>query len=217
MGLLLLAIGAAPTSAGMLVTPGTSRRPSPLATAAASFVACGEHLVSAAAMLSADQQRQKESAAALSTAAAFLCNAGQCVELAAAALDAGTWEGGGGAAYELADAARDIDSAAAALAVFVHTRHLTEAAAALEAAAGCTGCISMASAAGPDLQDCGDALSSAGEMLVRSGEGMADSGATQTHHDALGQLMMAGAALAAAGREVSEAGCLLEAGWQVVG
>jgi hypothetical protein len=44
---------------------------------------------------------------------------------------------------------------------------LVEAAAALEAGAGCTGCISMAAAAGPDLQECGDALCTAGQALVR--------------------------------------------------
>lgn len=213
--MVLLAVGAAPARAGMLTIPGMNRRPSPLAAAAASFASCGEHLVSAAAVLG-ENQRQEENPAAFSAAGAFLCKAGQSFELAAAAVDVGTWEGGGGAADELGNAARDIDSAAVALAVCMNTGQLVEAAAALEMGAGCTGCISMAAAAGPDLQECGDALRNAGEALVRLGGGMAHSGATQADKDAGGQLMLAGAALAAAGREMSETGCLLEAGWRVV-
>lgn len=187
---------------------------SPLLAASNSFTCCASHLAGAAAIFD-EAKPYDEPRSPFSAAANFISNAGLACKLAAEALDSGRWEGRHGAAEELGEAAREINSAGAALLSSMDIVHFVGAATALEAGAGCTGCINMASAAGPDLQACGEALECAGVVLLQMGNDMAEDGGGRIPREVGNKLLLAGEALISAGQEMHQAGCCLESGWQV--
>ncbi|KAL3893599.1 MAG: hypothetical protein SGPRY_014117 [Prymnesium sp.] len=83
----------------------------------------------------------------------------------------------------------------------------------LETASCTTGCISLAAAAGPDLQAAGDDIEVAGAAVMAYGETLLTSTAsTAAHGAAAKQFNAAGSALKSAGSLLREAGSLLENG-----
>ena len=117
--------------------------------------ACGDALVAAAAVLG-ENQFQEEEPGSWSAAGCALAISGRDFAEATAALADSNWEAATG---PLASAAAQFCIAAASTASHADaSAAFEEAAAAVEDASSCTGCISLAAAAGPSLAEGGAAL-----------------------------------------------------------
>ena len=119
-----------------------------------------------------------------------------------------------GATEPLAAVAVSLDTAAASFdGVINQSEVLSAAAAELEEAASCTGCIMLAAAAGPNLVAAGELIGVAGEALADHGAGMSEAGFTPAHDEAGVRLQEGGEAVAEAGMALVEVGVRLEEGW----
>ena len=182
----------------------------PLSHCAARLLHGADCVVAAAAVLG-ENQRQEEEPGRLSAGGGSLANAARDLELMGQALADGDW---GAATEPLAAVAVSLAAAAASFdGVLDDGGALMGASGECEDAASCTGCISLAAAAGPNLQAAGELIADAGAALRAHGEGLLFSGATGAHTEAGRQMVAAGEATAEAARELRDAGVRLEGGW----
>ena len=130
--------------------------------------ACGDALVAAAAVLG-ENQFQEEEPGSWSAAGCALAISGRDFAEATAALADSNWEAATG---PLASAAAQFCIAAASTASHADaSAAFEEAAAAVEDASSCTGCISLAAAAGPSLAEGGAALQARRNSLASTATG----------------------------------------------
>ena len=187
----------------------TSATPSsPLDRCASNLAEAADRMVSAAAILG-ENQRQEEEPGALSAVGCSLANAGRDLGVAGSALSVdGDWPS---AAVAIGDAAQQLEAAATSMDGWGADEGMYEAAEELEDASSCTGCISLAAAAGPNLRAAGEALSGAAEAVATRAAGLegAPTLAIQTAGVALSE---AAVALREAANGLDEAGGRLETG-----
>ena len=158
--------------------------------------ACGDALVAAAAVLG-ENQFQEEEPGSWSAAGCALAISGRDFAEATAALADSNWEAATG---PLASAAAQFCIAAASTASHADaSAAFEEAAAAVEDASSCTGCISLAAAAGPSLAEGGVALQTAAKFVGEYGHGLADT-------DKAGARGVAGQSIVRGARELAAAG-----------
>ena len=156
-----------------------------LLTASERLLACANHLVAAAAVLG-ENQCIEENPGSMSAGGACIANAGRALASAGRSLHAdGEWSA---ATAPLADVAESFFAASASLDELLGVDELQSAAAAVQDASEVTGCISLAAAAGPPLDDCGAALQRASVALRALGDGMSD-GPLPAHGEAGGRLL----------------------------
>lgn len=181
----------------------------PLAACAEQLLAGADCIVAAAAVLG-ENQRQEEEPGRLSAGGCALANAARDLELVGAALAIDDWAA---ATEPLAAVAVSLVTAATSLDGVVDDEGaLMTAANECEDASCCTGCISLAAAAGPNLDAAGTSLAEHASALSAHGEGLL-SGATEAHAEAGRQMLGAAEAVAIAGGELSAVGQRLEDGW----
>lgn len=181
---------------------------SPLHHASRHLLQAADAVVGAASVLG-ENQRQEEEPGRLSAGGCALANAARdCEEAAGALFDERDWET---TVDPLASASCQLATAALNLEHIGADAALQEAADELEEASTVTGCISLAAAAGPNLQAAGDALAAAGESFLAHGDGLRD-GATAAHAEAGRRFAEAAAAMSSAGAAVRSTGEKLEAG-----
>ena len=156
-----------------------------------------------------ENQRQEEEPGRLSSGGCALANAARDFALVGAALDDQDWAA---ATEPLAAVGVSLATASASLEGLLDATALADAAAELDDASCVTGCISLAAAAGPNLQVAGALLASVGEVLGAHGEGLLGAGTTPAHVEAGERLCAAGEETTRAGEHLTEAGRRLEAG-----
>ena len=162
-----------------------------------------------AAAVLGENQRQEEEPGALSACGCALANAGRDLVVAASALsEEGDWAC---AADALGEVATSLETAGASVGADSGGDWLSEAASELEDAASVTGCISLAAAAGPNLQAAADALSGTASALAERGADL-DSGPSAAHQTAGMRLGEAANAIGAAAAGLRAAGEQLEQG-----
>ena len=185
----------------------------PLSRCSERLLFSADAIVAAAAVLG-ENQRQEEEPGRLSSGGCALANVARDCALVGAALDEKDWEA---ATEPLAAVAVSLSTAAASLEGLVEGTALSEAAYEIEDASCVTGCISLAAAAGPNLEAAGELVGRAGGALRAHGEGMLNAGTTAAHVEAGNRLCEAGGATAEAGEHMAEAGRRLEAGLDQAG
>lgn len=178
-----------------------------LGACASDLESCGGAVVAAAAALG-EAQCQEDDPGALSAGGCALSIAGKQVALAAEHLGVGSWEA---ATEPLSEASQQLAEAGASL-EFIVGDGMLRAAAELEDGASCTGCISLAAAAAPNLQAGGEGLVEAADRLRAHGDAMIEQGTLPAHAHAGAQLVEAGLALGRAGSALQETGEALDDG-----
>lgn len=177
-------------------------------TRAASELSRSAGMIVAAAAVLGENQRQEEEPGRLSAVGGALSNAARELGIAAEALEVErSWDA---AAEALGDAALSLQTAAAS-SDGEDEAALLSAASELEDASTCTGCISLAAAAGPNLSEAGVHLKDAAALLRSRSSEMA-AGATSAHGAAGSHLEEAADALHESGVALAQAGEQLEAG-----
>ena len=184
-----------------------SSGPSPLATCAEAFSTASDRVVAAAAVLG-ENQRIEEEPGALSALGGALANAGRDLVVAAAALDEDAdWPAAADALAGVAGSLREAAAASDAEGM----DGLDGAAAELEDASCVTGCIALAAAAGPNLQEAAAGVNLASIWLGSRSEAL-DTGCTPAHRAAGDCMSAAALAMKEAARSLHDAGARLESG-----
>jgi len=192
----------------MMAEVAAAAHPSPLGRCALGLAEAADRMVGAAAILG-ENQRQEEEPGALSAVGVSLANAARDLDLAGTALSVdGDWPSAAGFIY---DAAQQLRVAATSMEGWGADEGMSVAAEELEDASSCTGCISLAVAAAPNLRAAGEALSSAADAVARRAIDLqqGSTSALQTAGTALGE---AAVAMREAASGLEEAGERLEAG-----
>ena len=182
--------------------------PTPLARCASRLADAADAIVAAAAVLG-ENQCQEEEPGRLSAGGCALANAGRDVELMGQHISDADWPA---ATEPLAAVAVSLASAATFLEGLVEASALLAAADECEEASCVTGCISLAAAAGPNIEAAGLLITEAGGAIAAHGEGMLSAGTSAAHTEAGRQLCEAGAAVEGAGEHMAVAGRRLEDG-----
>lgn len=170
---------------------------SPLSLCAACLATAGERLVAAAAVLGEGD----------GACGGALSDAGPHLDAAAGGLDGADWECAADAIAAVAGCLREAGSATDGDAAAA----LVEAATQLEDASEVTGCISLAAAAGPNLQDAATGLDEVASAFGTRAEDLA--GASTPAYEAASKAMREAAeAMMAAASSLREAGVQLENG-----